>query len=208
MQTTLDGVAITPAGPTLRDSFDEAVARAGQNGRVIVEVTLDGIAIDEDWLEDPPEEVVSGTELAFVSADPHEMIAQTMLDAVAALEDARTHQAAAGEAVLEGRLDAARSSIEPAIEIWQSVVAAITSGCELIGLRLDSLRAGDPPVPLLDEVSGLARNLQELHRALEGEEWPTVGDILRFDLPPRIDAWGAHLRAIADRAKRPDASAP
>jgi hypothetical protein len=177
--------------PLQAESMDQAVrgaaALAQQCGRVIVDVYADGMR----WTGPLPDSDLTNdalpTELRFVTADPAELVRDTLLDASAALQDADELQRTAAERIQSGDLAAALPQLSEAIAIWQSVHHAVDGGAELAQLDLPSLLVDGKPASQI--IGRLTEQLRSLKNSLATADAIGLADTLLYELPDVTDAW-------------------
>lgn len=175
-----------PAG-SVADAIDAAAALADQAGRVIVDVFVDGDRWSGPQLGGADASAIAATEVRLVSADPHELVRQTLLDASAALQDADDLQRSAAEQIQSGDLAGAMPRLGEAISIWQSVKQAVASGAELVGLDLQALQVEQRPAAQI--ISGLGEQLRSLKNSLAAGDAIGLADTLLYELPAVVDSW-------------------
>jgi len=155
---TLDGTPLELSEPTLREALRVAVERAESGGasaaggaasgggggsvssggggtsrgRIIVEALFDGRPLPGDILENPPADRLEAGTLALVTADPVEVVRQTLLDACAAIGQLRGDQQAAAEAIRAGRLEHAIAPMQECLGVWQAVRDVVDHGSRLL----------------------------------------------------------------------------
>lgn len=198
MQAYLDSVPFVTARPTVQAALEEAVRRASGAGRIIVEVKCDGRVLSEAELEFPSDHPGRFAEVHCLSANPRAMVRDVLLDAREALEGLGSAQADAARAIQTGDLTRARSLLEGVVSTWQAVVAALSRGCALVDLDLDTLhaKAGEPSAAEL--ARSLAQRLRSVSAALVREEWSALADEVELDLGEQAARWGALLGRVVD----------
>lgn len=174
------------------ESVNQAIAAASslveEQGRMIVEVVIDG----QRWTgEDCPvlEAALPSTqEIRLTSADPIELIDQTFSDAIALLDDADQLQRSAGELLQTGQMRAGMEPLSQALTIWTSVQQALSMGAELAEVDLDQFhsRAGQPAAAAIQELEAHLRLIQE---ALKSRDIVALSDTLLFELPAIVEQW-------------------
>lgn len=182
-----------PAG-SVADAIDAAAALADQAGRVIVDVFVDGDRWSGEQLGGARASAIVATEVRLVSADPHELVRQTLLDASAALQDADDLQRSAAEQIQSGDLAGAMPRLGEAITIWQSVKQAVASGAELAGLDLQALQVEQRPAAQI--IHGLGEQLRSLKNSLAAGDAIGLADTLLYELPAVVDSWRGLLEQM------------
>ncbi|MEX2217235.1 MAG: hypothetical protein WD749_00620 [Phycisphaerales bacterium] len=196
MNAYLDGKPLTlPQPGTMAGALRAALADAERRGRVIVEVQIDGAKAPDSLLEEPPEEAV-GSEVRLLSVEPVALVRTTLMDAADALESARERQGRSAELIHAGKVEDALRPLSEAIETWQTVRDAVEKSAAMLNLRLSELKAGTPGMEAL--VESLSGRLSEVRRALAGEDWSALADVLAYDMGDQADRWKSALIAAAE----------
>lgn len=184
MRAFLDDREIDSSTSTLAGVLTEGAAMAEASGRIIVEVTIDGVEVDGDRLESPSQEDLGTSEVRLVSAEPAALAAQALADAATQLGQTRERQSRCAGLVQVGKISEAMSLMEECLNDWQVARTVVDSVTQLTSVTADSAE---------DTIEGLAVKLKELKSALTGQDWATVSDILAFDLDEQITSWTALL---------------
>jgi hypothetical protein len=202
MHVFLDNRPLHPQ-PTIAAALRSGVEEAGRTGRVVVEALLDGAAVAEDILENPPNEAI-GEELRLTSVDPSSLVRVTLLDAADALESAREEQRRSAELIQSGKVEEAMDPLSSALQTWQAVREAVEKSAALVRIPLDSVEfegaAGSDR--LLDLLAGLTSRLEEVKRSLSTQDWSALADVLAYDLTEQSDRWRTMLRSLAESLKK------
>ena len=197
MRIFLDDEPMTVAKPTLAAAFAEVRRQAEQRKRVIVEATIDGLAIPDEALAEPPDEEFPGSELRFITDDPVGLVRRTLMQVAESLDETTRMQALAAEQIQAGGLDRAMKSLSEALGSWANVQNAISSGTSLLGLSVDRMRVGDRAVGAC--VESLASRLTEVKRSIGAQDWAGLADVLAFDMQEQAAAWKMVLTGLADQ---------
>lgn len=201
MRIVLDDKPCSLQAGSVADAIDAAATLAEQAGRVIVDVFVDGDRWSGEQLGGKSTALVAPTEVRFVTAEPHELVRQTLLDASAALQDADDFQRAAAEQIQAGDLAGAMPRLGEAITIWQSVKQAVASGAELVGLDLQALQVEHRPAEQI--ISGLGEQLRSLKNSLAAGDAIGLADTLLYELPAVVDSWRGLLEQMHAAVGRP-----
>ncbi|MEM1098517.1 MAG: hypothetical protein AAGH92_06965 [Planctomycetota bacterium] len=190
----------TPA--TLGKWLDAARKRAGDAGRVVVEVRLNDALIGHEQLDEQlASTVAADDDLQLASADPAEL-------GIDALQQSRTQLAELGELQQQAadKLQADRAGealnlVGDAVQHWINVANAVTQVARLTELDLDTLELTSPQG---DEsaaavIAGLSGSLTELRELIQAGDTTTLADALGYEWPALIDRWDAMLGAMSER---------
>ena len=97
MEVYLDSDQLDTAQTTLGGVIDEVRQRLASTGRFIVEIRLDGEALEEEALIAAQDQTIEAEEVQLITADPIELSQQTLAAAQEALDAARQNQERAAE---------------------------------------------------------------------------------------------------------------
>ncbi|MDX9910207.1 MAG: hypothetical protein RBS39_00095 [Phycisphaerales bacterium] len=233
---TLDGTPLELSEPTLREALRAAVERAEagrspapsgsgtSGGRIIVEALFDGRPLPAELLENPPTDRLDAGTLALTTADPVEVVRQTLLDACAAIGQLRSDQRAAADAIREGRLEHAIAPMQECLGVWQAIRDVVDHGSRLLPAAFEAggttgsgapQSTGSGGTPAADRQPGgepvaggelgllierLGGSLRELQDALRSQDFATLGDLLGYDLDEQAGQWHDALSRARERA--------
>ena len=201
MRVFLDGQTISiPNGEGGSVATAIAVARAvaGAQGRVIIDVRVDGERLDDEALESPSDKPAGDIEFKCISADPRQLVAESFADVSRALEGARPVQREAAESLQTGQLDAAFEQLAGALEVWDAVHRVTEQGPALLGVPLSSLDTeGSKGVER--DLAALSATLQQVKDAVGGQDWSTLADLLTHELDSAADQWSRRLNTFGKR---------
>jgi hypothetical protein len=189
MRAFLDGQPLDLARPTLAAALRAGVAAAGDRGRVVVQAELDGAALEEAVLQNPPE-TAPGAELRLTSIGPRELVSDTLGSAISALEAVRSEQRHAADLIWASRPDEALAPLSTCVQTWNGVRDAVGKSVAMLGPEFEgeATRSGLAPA-----AQSLSRGLAELRRCLEAQDWSGLSDCLAFDLTREAAQWHAVL---------------
>jgi hypothetical protein len=195
MRVLLDDIEQNLAADSVGAAIAAAAELAERGGRMIVEVIVDG----RPWSQQEIEQERAGpdSEVRLTSADPVELVSETLGDASFALADAAELQQAAGELLQAGQTAQAMDKLNKAVSIWLSVQQAVTMGAELMRIDLacfgGSAMAGPGPAAAVgnavEVIASLNRQLQAMRAGLESGDTLALSDTLMYDLPPVVEQW-------------------
>jgi hypothetical protein len=198
MRAFLDDQSLTTDRPTLAAALRAAAQQAQRQGRVVVEVTIDGQPAGDELLDHPPDEPTAA-EVRLVSIDPRQLVRETLGDCVEALSAANDDQLGAAELIQTARMDEALEPLGCAMGTWQAVRDALERSLAL--LRSEAVQV-DPRMDAAQIealVSGLAVRLEEIRAALSREDWSALADVLAYDMPGEVEHWKLALAELAKR---------
>lgn len=194
MKATLDGRELTLAQPTLSAAIEAAATAAQEQGRIVIEVAIDGCPLDRSVLDAPNMSSMAGEHVAMTSADPLSLVRVTLFDAADAMESSREEHEACAAMIHKGELGQAMAALAQLLATWQAVREAIVHGGLAVGQPLETFLA---PGCLVERTEALSRCLDSLKRAVGDDDLSTVADILEDDLHAEAGLWAETLRQIA-----------
>jgi hypothetical protein len=197
MRITLDEHPCDVHADSVEQAIAAAAALAETNGRMIVEVIVDGKALTQLAGE---ELANTAREIHLTSADPVELVCQTFTDAGEALRDADRLQQSAAELIQSDRIPAAMEKLGEAFAIWSSVQQAVTMGAEVIGFDLEAELPGLQTTSLNDAVEQLNTQLRVIEQALKTNDPVGLSDTLLYDLPQTVVVWRGLMESLRSRA--------
>lgn len=198
MKATLDGEDLAIDRPTLAAALEAGAERARSRGRIVVEVLQDGEPVTGDRLGEPSDEPLEAGVLEMISTDPASLVRVTLFDAADAMDGAKEEHAACAEMIHRGEMNQAMQALAQLLSTWQAVRQAVVQGGAAVGMPLSQYAAEGA----LDARSeALARQLDDLKRAVGDEDLVTVADLLEEDLRDEAGLWADTLRNIAEAMK-------
>jgi hypothetical protein len=184
------------------DSVMEAIAAAAsiaeERGRLVVEVMVDGRTWSSQELDSSNQQApIVADEVRLTSANPLELVKQTLADASDALADADSLQQSAAQLLQAGQAADAMRNLGEALSIWSSVQQAMTMGCELANVDLNQIGGSDRGDSSIAAIEKLNAQLRSVHTALGNGDTVALSDTLLYELPQAVLLWRALLNAIS-----------
>ncbi len=194
MRILLDDQPCPTDAVTIGEAIDGAAALAGERGRIVIEVTVDGAPWGDEELASIARRAEPAGEVSMVSANLEDLVCRALDDASAALRRADEMQREAAELLQADRRTEAMERLGAAIEIWRSVHLTVAHSAEAARIDLTALRVGD--APLTDAIPRLSVQLDAMRSALEGDDPVGLSDTLLYDLPDVVAEWREVLHVI------------
>lgn len=183
MRVFLDGRLIDERGTTLGAALDRA--RAIAPGRLLVEVLADGRSVRAEHLDNPPSESPYAERLEMRSEEAGVLIVEALRGAAEALGEIRRRQDHAADLIHSGRVGEAVAEMASVLELWESIRSAIDLSLRAGGPAGYDERAHRELVSVMEE---LASSLGEVRRALAGQDWAGLADLLGWDMRDRVES--------------------
>ena len=198
MQILLDDIPCNVEARTVGEAIEGGAEVARDRGRLIVDVTVDGSHLSEADLTSAQQQTRSARIVRLVSADPVELVRQTLDDAREALAEADGLQREAAELLQSDERTVSMDKLGEAISIWLCVQEAVIKGTQLIGLDLDAeCTDGEQDIP--DAIHRLKERLNALRRALQDRDEIGLADTLLYEFPQVIEQWQKLLGDLQGR---------
>ncbi len=196
IETFLDGRPLAPAS-TFALALADACERAVDSGRLVVEVTLDGVAVDPAALE-AGGPWPAGRRADFISAVPQDLARYALEAAAAALDEIKPRHRAAAEGVRDGNLDPALAELSGVLTTWTQAKAALERSAELLNVGPQTGNAEWETIS--PALASLAGRLAEIKRSLVARDWAGLADVLEYDMDEQAVGFADVLRGLARSA--------
>lgn len=205
MPLVIDEQAVTTEAANVGEAIAWASEHLRPQGRIVVEVNLDGRALSEPDLQNASEVGLAGHELALTSAEPVSLTVSVLLQVKAKLEELGALQGEAAELLQKDQNTEAFQRVGEAVEVWQQTQQAVLHSAALVGLDLDAVRVhGQPLTHYTDQLLAM---LQELKSMLESGDTLALADAMAYEWPEVTDQWAelidelvTQIQAAADQA--------
>lgn len=198
MKATLDGQNLTLERPSLAAAIEAGAMRAQEQGRIVVEVCVDGRPVESDAIDQPSDEPMGDQHVEMTSTDPASLVRVTLFDAADAMDGSQDEHAACAEMIHRGEVTQAMGALAQLLATWQAVREAIIQGGAAMGQNLGAYTGEGE---LNERTDALAKQLDALKRAVADDDLPAVADLLEEDLRTEAGLWADTLRHIAERMK-------
>ncbi len=200
MQVLLDENVCDVAAGTVAEAIAACATLAQAQGRLIVDVHVDGTRWSEQQLESSERQTATAEIVELTTADPSQLVLQTFDDAAEALTDADELQHEAAELLQSDQRTICMDKLGEALSIWLTVQQAIVKGSQVVGLKLDDIAVDGTPI--VTSITRLNEQLQMLRTALEQEDQIALADALLYEFPDVVREWRGilhHLRTMVEQ---------
>ncbi len=204
MRVLLDDEQLEVNEPTVAAALTAGVERAGERGRVIIEVLVNDRVLNDEELAEPSDQLMVGSCIELKSASPGFVVVQAMHDSIAYLERVRSVQVQASELIQSGQLSESVEQMGQIVGIWQTVQVAASESIQLLEFDLTSVQVDESGTAANEVLAELTDKLAQLKQGLISKDWSSVSDILEYDLDEQIDRFSGVLGAIAKQAEQLD----
>ncbi len=198
MQVLLDDGLLMGIFSDVAAALEAGRVKAEEQGRVIIDVILDGEVVSEEDLsrmcvgesQATPETVQLNT------ADPIELTRTVLEQAEEALGQAVQLQAKVGEMLQSGEVSDAMGYLTAPMELWGQVYQAVVQCALLLGVDLAEVKAGGEPADQI--VGGLAEQLRQVRDALVSEDQVALADEFSYELADTADRWETLIQVMRE----------
>lgn len=194
MRILLDGELLNDRSPTsVCEALHEASGLMHKQGRIIIEVKVDGIVWDNRKIDQEMSNVTKAEEVYLQSANALDIVTTAYQEAAEALKMADSLQREAADLIQGDRRDAAMEPLSEAIKIWQSVERAV-----LLGLEYSKGEMANPKLEaeISDAIKHLNLHLTCIRDALQSDDPIGISDTLLYDLPEVVQQWRSMLHEM------------
>lgn len=201
MRITLDDQPCSVEARSVGEAIAAAADLAESNGRLVVEVYVDGEKLNDQALGEEQRMASNADEVRLVSVEPTQMVRQTLLDAAELLESIDQTQRTAAERLQEADEATGFEMLGEALEMWIIVQRATLQSAQLLSLDLDAVRTDE--MTMLEGIERLNGHLVQLRSALQSRDSVSVSDTLLYEMPAVVEAWEALLKRTAESVTTP-----
>ena len=200
MQVLLDENVCDVVARTVAEAIAACATLAQAQGRLIVDVHVDGTRWSEKQLESSERQTATAEIVELTTADPSQLVLQTFDDAAEALTDADELQHEAAELLQSDQRTICMDKLGEALSIWLTVQQAIVKGSQVVGLKLDDITVDGTPI--VSSITRLNEQLRMLRTSLEQEDQIALADALLYEFPDVVREWRGilqHLRTMVEQ---------
>lgn len=196
MAIYLDDEPTALTGDDLSSVLAAAREQAQRDGRVVVEVQVDGEAVGADQLDAADEIAVADREVRLYSAEPKALARQTLEQVRPRLAEVKQIQEQAAEHLQQDEGPQAMARVRDMIEIWLQTQQAVLHSAVLVGIDLNELKVDDTPFERI--TAELLAKLQEVKVLLETQDSVALADTLQYEWPDLADQWDRLLGSMLE----------
>lgn len=200
MNIWIDEHQITDA-PDLDTALEQARVHAESQGRLIVDILVDGEPATDAFFDEDSASLPPINELRFTTANTTDMVNETLQTTVESIELLKADQAAGVQQLREGNIADSMESMRAIMEGWQAIRDIVDQIAQITNIDIFKLQAGDKTGSEL--VESLSKSLAEVRETLNTEDWSSLGDIIEYDLTELADQWSTLLEAMKSDGSQP-----
>ncbi len=194
MPVKIDDQPVSLQGGSLRALLAAAREHLAPEGRMVVQVQLDGQPVVEEALDSDQPTDFSAVEVQMYSASPADLAVGALEQAREQIAGARELQEQAADLLQQDEPAQALNKVGHSIAGWIQAQQAVTQVAELLGLDLTTIRVEGEPVAT--RTQALLNRLVELKELLEASDHVALADALAYEWPETTERWDAALGAI------------
>ena len=201
MRITLDGNPCDcPQATTVGEAVESACQTAHQQGRIVVQVDVDGRTLDAAELADPQTNGATAESVALTSLEPRQVLAASLDLGLHAIEAANEQFAIAAHALQSGSAADATAPLQEGLQLWQTLDEHVLR--EAVPTILHTMMEPSDAEQFEGLVKSLHSELASLHAALTSGDPSSLGDALLYEFPETAARWKAFFDRCAEAVKQ------
>lgn len=183
-------------GDSLGEVLNQASEGLAVDGRVLVEVKIDGEIISGEDLDKHTTEQIGQSEVRLTSADPKELAVTTLNQVREQLPHATALHEQAADQLQADNPSEALQHIGQSIEVWMMVQEAVLGSAGVVGLGLDEVKVdGEPMSGFTDE---LIQQLHTLKELITNKDTVALADTLAYEWPATVQRWDQLIEQLIE----------
>lgn len=199
MRVWIDSTELN-ASDSISDALDQAREHSEQSGRLIIDISADGQPINDDILENPPNDHAGISELRLTTTDPVAFLTETLHSARETITLVREDQGTAADHLRTGQLEPAVESLTAVLTGWQALRDVVGQSAVLADIDLSTIKVQATTAEAC--INKLGQTLSEIRDNLTSQDWSSLGDAIEYDLDEQAQQWDAMLQAMAQRVQQ------
>ncbi len=200
MQIYLDDFQTSLKADSVGNALRAARTVVEKSGRMIVEVTVDGVSWGDEDLSNSEFVARSASEVRMLTAHPAELFRDTLLHAAEAVLNAEELQRSAATLMQSARGREGLDALLQALAVWGSVQSAVAQGLELGILSREEIRTRG--IDLDGAIAALDAQLRGLRQAMIAQDSTSLSDCLLYEFPVTSKRFAAMLASLAKELAR------
>ncbi len=186
-------------GGTLAETLREVQAYYGAPPRIVIGFRCDGNGVSPAAMASTLSRPAGSFDLLQVFTSTREdLVADTMNQASALLEEAEAVTQKVAELLVEGKSDEGTARLGECLGNWQHIYDAVVRSLGL--LRLDAEKVAIRDEPLLSALERPKDVLMQIKSALQSQDHVLLADILQFEFADVTDVWHTMIARIRQEA--------
>lgn len=197
MRVILDNETCSIEAQNLGEALAAASHLAEDQGRLVVEVLVDGNPLTDAQLREDSVLEDSVSEIQLKTTTAAQLLFETFSDASEAILDTQKVQQSAAELIQSSQSEQGMRALGVALASWGEIHEAMVKGLLLAGEDPETMTIGDSS--FMDASKALQKQLSELRTAIEAQDASAMCDCLLYEFPPVCESWANMLRLLAER---------
>lgn len=200
MRIVLDESETHLTAESVVDAVQQAATLAGERGRMIVEIEVDGIRWSEEDLSAPDAMARKAGELRLQTAHPAELLEEMFAGASEAVREVDAIHREAAKFLQTGDNKQGYARLLEALAVWGAVQTGLTRGLGLGVLSRESLEsAGIDVGATMQTLEGCLKTVRE---ALVAQDETALSDCLLYEFPAVTERISKLLASLAREAAK------
>lgn len=200
MRIVLDESETHLTAESVVDAVQKAATLAGERGRMIVEIEVDGIRWSEEDLSAPDAMARKAGELRLQTAHPAELLVEMFAGASEAVREVDAIHREAAKFLQTGDNKQGYARLLEALAVWGAVQTGLTRGLGLGVLSRESLEsAGIDVGATMQTLEGCLKTVRE---ALVAQDETALSDCLLYEFPAVTERISTLLASLAREAAK------
>ena len=195
MRVLLDNKPCTLSAENLGEVLDAANDIAQGRGRLVVEVMVDGIALNETQLLDSSRLQARAEEVRLRTCTAMDILSETFANAAEAVIEVQKVQEHAAKLIQGGKLVEGMKTLSMALATWIEVHDAVVKGLSLAGEDAENLVIEG--IRFNNASSGLQGLLAELRTGIANSDSSAICDCLLYEFPAICTDWAGLLQGLS-----------
>lgn len=182
------------AAPDLDTALEQARLHAESQGRLIVDILVDGQPATDALFDEDASDLPPISELRFTTANTAALVNDTIDTAIESIDLLKADQQAGAQQIREGDMDNAMQSLRAIMEGWQAMRDIVDQITQITNLDINTLTVNQQPA--IEIINKLSKSLEDVRETLKNEDWSLLGDTIEYDLNELADEWSTLLSAM------------
>ena len=200
MAVFIDGQPVDLSGRDLGSVLDQVREQLVADGRVVVEVELDGRRLDSQELAGQRRHQVDQSRLCLTTADSHVLAVTALRQVRLAMAAGRDEQVQTAEQLQQDQQSQALKGFESVVSTWQRTQQALVAAVQMVQMDLAGLLVDGQSAEVL--LRRLADQLKVTCDLVAARDTVGLADVLLYEWPQVIDQWDRLLGTVIDAIAR------
>lgn len=197
MRVILDNQPCTIDATNLGEALAAASTLAEGQGRLVVEVLVDGALLSDAQLQDEDRLCGTARELELKTTTASALLKETFNQAAEAIADTARIQQHAAELLRSNQPSEGMQAIGTALNSWGEIHEATVKGLLLAGEEPEQLVVGK--IAFVEANTSLQEQLSALREGIQAQDASAICDGLLYEFPRVCELWIELLQGLAER---------